>query len=145
MSMYQTHRARISAFLLVFACWSFPEAIAAEQEQLPLGKYAVYMFDPYGNARYAFDFELLTVPSNGKLGRYELQMGHVASGEREKWQGDYEYDATARRVRWRSGPFARSELYRQDAKNPDGGKVVTNGGRWTVFLNNKVRGTSAKQ
>lgn len=136
---------RLLALLLALVCaGDLPAMRSAQGDHPPLGKYNVYTFDPYGNAEYAFDFELLTAPAQGKPGRYELQMGRVARGERGQWQGDYEYDATARRVRWLSGPFQRSELYRQDAKNPEGGKVVEKNGRWTIFLNNKARGTSVK-
>lgn len=127
-------------FIVAFVC--ITTIACAQEEHPPLGKYTVYTFDPYGNAEYAFDFELLTLSSKGKAGRYELKMGSVPQSEREKWRGDYEYDAAARRIRWISGPFERSELYRQDAKNPNGGKVVVKDGRWTVFLNNKARGTS---
>lgn len=118
---------------------------SAQAEHPPLGKYTVYTFDPYGNAEFAFEFELLTASSKGQRGWYELQMGRVAESERDRWRGDYKYDAAARRVRWLSGPFERSELYRQGAKNPEGGKVVVKNGRWTVFLNNKARGTSTRR
>ncbi|MEW6128270.1 MAG: hypothetical protein AB1757_14620 [Acidobacteriota bacterium] len=117
----------------------------AQSEHPPLGKYAVYLFDPYGNAEYAFDFELLTPSEKGKPGRYELQMGKTSKEEKAKWSGDYVYDGNNRRLRWLSGPFHRSEIYRQDAMNPEGGKVTVKNGRWTIFLNNKARGTSVKK
>jgi hypothetical protein len=143
--MLHVVRTSLVVSLAALACGGLPVATGAQAEHPPLGKYTVYTFDPYGNAEYAFDFELLTASAEGKPGRYELQMGRVPEAERERWHGNYEYDAGARRLRWLSGPFQRSELYRQDAKNPEGGKVVVKGSRWTVFLNNKARGTSTNR
>jgi hypothetical protein len=118
-------------------------AVQTHGEHPTLGSYGVYTFDPWGNASYAFDLELLTASSPDKPGQYELRMGRVPPAERAQWQGEYEFDAAAMRLRWLSGPLQRSALYRQDAKNPQGGRVVVKNGRWTIFLNNKARGTSA--
>jgi hypothetical protein len=120
-------------------------ASGAQAEHPPLGGYTVHMFDPYGNAEYAFDFKVLTISSKGTPGQYEAQMGRVPESERQRWLGEYTYDPEAKRLRWLSGPFQRSDLYRQEAKNPQGGKVLVKNGRWTVFLNNKARGTNTNR
>jgi hypothetical protein len=138
-------RIALAAATITLVLAGVPAASRAPEEHPPLGRYAVYLFDPYGNAEFAFDFELLTISSTGIPGRYELQMGRVTESAREQWRGEYVYDPAAKRLRWLSGPFQRSELYWQDAKNPEGGKVVLKNGRWTVFLNNKARGTSTKR